>query len=302
MKKQVSLNAQQRVQRNLTCSLLVLIILVACKSAPPPEKPVITPSGAEIKIAPGERETISASSTGASRYKWSLQGDGGISASTGPNIFYTAPNAGGGLAILTVTAYNNQGDSSQNALTINIATIDSVRLERLAIPAGWMCVEGKNPANFIRFESSPNRCFSGADCKRITYRSGAVWGGIYWWPLSCGESGTTQAWARVQQATCGVNLPQMTNLSSIIQLTFWARGERGEEVIEFKIGGADVSPIPGNSTGKVTLSADWRQYQIDLSNMNLTNAVGLFAWIASDMDNPQGATFYLDDIQFKGIR
>jgi hypothetical protein len=88
----------------------------------------------------------------------------------------------------------------------------------------------------------------------------------------------------------------------ITHLTFWVRGERGGEVIECKIGGGDVSPTPGKSTGTITLSRDWAQYQIDLSEINLTNAVGLFLWTATDSNNPQGAVFYLDDIQFKGIR
>ena len=92
------------------------------------------------------------------------------------------------------------------------------------------------------------------------------------------------------------------NFSTVSRLAFWAKGDQGEEIIEFKIGAVDIPPIPGRSLGKVTLARDWKPYEIDLEGMDLTNAVGLFLWVASDVDNPQGAVFYLDDIQFEGVK
>ena len=49
------------------------------------------------------------------------QGDGEISSSSEPAILYTAPDEGGGIAILTVTAYNERGSSSPTSLLVNIA-------------------------------------------------------------------------------------------------------------------------------------------------------------------------------------
>jgi hypothetical protein len=92
------------------------------------------------------------------------------------------------------------------------------------------------------------------------------------------------------------------NLSAVNRLTFWARGDRGGEVIEFRIGTEEVLPIPGRSLGGVTLTSTWDQYGIDLEGIDLTNAIGLFCWIAKDSDNRQGAVFHLDDIQFEGVR
>ena len=274
---------------------------MSCKSTPPPEKPIITPSGPEVKIFPGKKEAIRATSQGATKFRWALQGDGNISSSSVPDIFYISPVKGGGVAILTVFAYNEKGDSSQSSITLNIVSLDSVRLETLAIPAGWIS-GGGNPANYISMGSSPDNCYTGSDCRQIRYRTGGNWGGIYWWPLACGESGTSEAWNRVRNGSCGTNLLEVSNLSEIINLTFWARGRNGNEVIEFKVGGPDINPKPGKSTGKVTLTQDWKQYKIDLKNVNLTNAIGMFVWVASDFDNPQGATFYLDDIQFNGVK
>jgi hypothetical protein len=142
----------------------------------------------------------------------------------------------------------------------------------------------------------------GANCIKLTYRTGGGWGGIYWWPLACGDSGTHEAWERVKSDVCGVNVLQAGNFSAVDSLTFWARGEQGGEVIEFKIGGADVPPMPGRSTGRVSLTSEWQLYSIDLIGKDLTNAAGLFCWIATDANNPDGAVFYLDDIQFEGTR
>jgi hypothetical protein len=36
--------------------------------------------------------------------------------------------------------------------------------------------------------------------------------------------------------------------------------------------------------------------------MDLTKVVGLFLWVAADIDNPDGAVFYLDSIQFEGVK
>jgi hypothetical protein len=264
-----------------------------------PEAPEIEPAG-EITVGVGKKVAVHARATGAIRYEWTLQGDGEISSTTEPAILYTAPEEEGTVAILTVTAYNDQGASPPTSLIVNVAATASVRLESLAIPAGWMSGRG-GPESFISLEASPEDCHTGSDCLQITYRPGGQWGGIYWWPLNCGESGTEEAWSRVRNGTCGTNVLEAGHLSAVSRLAFWARGDKGGEVVEFKIGAVDVSPSPGRSLGRVTLKPTWEQYEIELEGMDLTNAIGLFLWIATDVDNPQGAIFHLDDIQFEGV-
>jgi len=191
--------------------------------------------------------------------------------------------------------------TATSVISITASEIASVRLNDLgAIPAGWMS-GGSNPADFIHLETGTN-CHTGADCLRFGYQSGGDWAGVTWWPLACGETGTAAAWSKLRNGTCGVNVLKMGNLSAVSRLTFWARGERGGEVVEFKVGGADLPPSPGGSTGKVRLESAWKVYTIDLGKMDMTDAAGLFFWIATDADNPQGAVFYLDDIQFEGMR
>ena len=216
----------------------------------------------------------------------------------------TAPEEGGKISILAAFAYNDQGASPPSSLIINVLPITTatVRLDALAIPSGWMS-GGASPEPYISLaRGSEAVCHTEADCLQITYRPGGVWGGIYWWPPACGETGTEEAWNNVTRGACGVNVLETGNLSAVNRLAFWARGDQGGEVIEFKIGAVDILPSPGRSLGKVTLTRTWEQYAIDLEGMDLTNAVGLFLWVASDLDNPEGAVFYLDDIQFEGVR
>ncbi len=269
----------------------------------PPEAPMTEPGG-EITVEPGKKVAVRASAAGANQYQWTLQGDGRISDTQGDAILYTAPEQGDTIAILTVTAHNDGGASPPTSLVINVLPIAAatVPLDALAIPAGWMS-GGTSPANFISLERGNEAiCHTGADCLRISYRPGGVWGGIYWWPLGCGESGTEEAWDQVRQGTCGINVLEAGNLTAANRLTFWAKGDQGGEVVEFKIGAVDILPSPGRSLGRVTLTGTWEQYEIDLEGMDLTNAIGLFLWVASDVDNPEGTVFYLDDIQFEGVK
>lgn len=297
MKKQTGLITQLWVLYVLALALLLGIGLAGCS---PPSAPKTTPEGPEITVSPGDTVAIQVSAGGADRYQWTHQGVGEISATDGPAILYTAPEEAGGKALLIVTAHNDRGASPPTSLTINIAGAVTVQLDALAIPAGWMSGRS-DPEPFIRMETSSD-CHTGANCSQFTYRSGGSWGGIYWWPLICGESGTPDAWNKVRNGTCGVNLLETGNFSAMSRLTFWARGDQGNEVVEFKIGGADVSPAPGRSLGKVALEPTWNQYEIDLEGLDPTNVIGLFCWVATDVDNPQGAVFYLDDVQFEGVK
>jgi hypothetical protein len=313
MNKRTKLATQRWIPYILGLVLLLVVGLVGCtpasESTPPPELPVpeapiIVPEGPEVTVEPGKTISVRASATGADRYEWRLQGKGEISSSTEPTILFTAPEEEGTIAILTVVAHNKQGSSPPTSLTINVPVapvITSISLEALGgIPAGWMS-GGDSPGKFISLEGG-SACYTGSDCLKITYRPGGEWGGIFWWPLNCGGSGTPDAWDRVRNGTCGIDIFKVGNFSAVNRLTFWAQGSQGGEVIEFNVGAADVLPSPGRSLGRVTLKPTWEQYEINLEGTDLTNAIGLFLWTAADVNNPQGAVFYLDDIHFEGVQ
>jgi hypothetical protein len=100
------------------------------------------------------------------------------------------------------------------------------------------------------------------------------------------------------------------DLSGAPQLTFWARGETGREVIEFNMGGVGYRNGRGRRTGKfpdstravrghVRLSTEWRKYTIPLQRRKLHYVLNGFGWAASARFNRRGAVFYLDDIQYE---
>jgi hypothetical protein len=123
-------------------------------------------------------------------------------------------------------------------------------------------------------------------CVKITYTPGNTgWGGIYW-----------------------LNIPndwcEGRNLSSdgYNEIVFYARGERGGELVEFKAG--DVI-CPNNkqqkdsfraTLGNIRLTQNWKKYSIDIKGKNLSNVIGIFCWVASGKANINGLTFYLDDV------
>ena len=52
------------------------------------------------------------------------------------------------------------------------------------------------------------------------------------------------------------------------------------------------------TTGVIMLTTSWQQVTIDLTGQNLPHIIGGFAWVANNGDNPNGATFYLDNIMY----
>lgn len=94
------------------------------------------------------------------------------------------------------------------------------------------------------------------------------------------------------------------NLTGASKLTFWAKGEMGQERIEeFRVGGMGASRMyPDTDTafiGPVLLTNEWKQYTIDLRGKDLSYISGGFSWVANVESNPHHCTFYLDDIRFE---
>jgi hypothetical protein len=153
-------------------------------------------------------------------------------------------------------------------------------------PSGWMGDYGDLKLDMANQEDPAD----GKTCIKIVYsgegRQGLGWAGMYW----------------QEPANNWGNKHGGFNLSGMRRLTFWARGAKGgEEIAEFKIGGIQgMGPDTGVAEiGPVTLSADWKYYVMDLSNIDLSKLSGGFAWSASRTDNPTGMTFYLDEIRFE---
>lgn len=154
------------------------------------------------------------------------------------------------------------------------------------IPSGWM---GDVPdISFI--DTWTDNPHSGSSCIKVVYSNkasnGTRWGGIYW-------QSPANNWGSKKGGF---------DLTGATKLTFWARGENGgERIEEFKLGGiiGDYPDSDAAGIGPVILTKDWKQYTIDLRGKDLSYLSGGFCW-ATNLDvNPDGATFYLDDIVYE---
>lgn len=131
---------------------------------------------------------------------------------------------------------------------------------------------GDNDGKCIRFSWEPRT---------------ASWAGLYW-QAPAGNWGS-QPGRSVIGAT---------------KVTFWAAGENGTEVVEFKAGGVRASNMPYKDSfaatlGAVRLPSIWRRYEINLRAQKLSNVIGAFAWVLHREGNAGKVIFYLDDIRYE---
>jgi hypothetical protein len=154
------------------------------------------------------------------------------------------------------------------------------------IPSGWMGDHGD-----IKFDgASKDDPYLGDSCIKIIYSArgsqGARWAGICW-------QNPANNWGTVDAGF---------DLSKATKLIFWARGAKGgERIEEFKIGGimGEFSDSDIATIGPVILNKDWTQYTIDLKGKDMSYIIGGFCWATNADVNPEGATFYLDEIKYE---
>lgn len=162
---------------------------------------------------------------------------------------------------------------------------DGSSLDNHYIPSGWMGDYGDVKIN-QNYKTNPQ---AGKSCIKIDYTAdasqGARWAGIYW-------QNPANNWGTKDGGF---------DLSGANKLAFWARGkEGGERIEEFKMGGImnKYSDSDSAGIGPVVLTKDWKKYSIDLRGKDLSYIIGGFCW-ATNMDvNPEGATFFLDEIKY----
>lgn len=156
--------------------------------------------------------------------------------------------------------------------------------------SGWMG-DGESGTKYVQLnEACKEDPHSKPTCIKVTYVLGPKgWAGIYWLnkPDNWGDKP-------------GDDLSKV----GYSKITFLVRGEKGGEVVEFKAGGVkDEKKQHKDSfevtTTKVTLEKDWKRHEMKLGGKNLSSVIGVFCWVASGTSNPQGLTFYLDDIQYE---
>ncbi|MGE0609085.1 MAG: glycoside hydrolase family 2 TIM barrel-domain containing protein [Pirellulales bacterium] len=148
-------------------------------------------------------------------------------------------------------------------------------------PSGWMG-NAKGMKVDLKHAGNPH---DGQTCIRIDYKESEGWAGVVW-------QSPADDWG---------DRPGGWNLTGAKQLSFWARGEKGGEVVKFEFGllGKDkrFSDSGSGKTGDQTLTTEWRQHTIDLKGVDLTRIKTGFAWVLEAKGQP--VTFYLDGIEFE---
>lgn len=151
-------------------------------------------------------------------------------------------------------------------------------------PSGWMGDHGD-----IKFTDKHSAGKDGTSI-RVEYtaqgKQGAGWAGMYW-------QNPANNWGSKQGGF---------NLNGSQKMTFMAKGEKGGEVIDqFKMGGisGDYADSGSAALGPVTLTKEWKKYEISLEGQELSSISGGFCWAMNRDQNPKGAIFYVDEIRYE---
>jgi len=170
-----------------------------------------------------------------------------------------------------------------------LAQHDTFNIGKEFIASGWMG-DGEMGTRHLQLdEVSRENPHTGTDCIKVVYTPGPVgWAGIYW-------QNEADNW--------GDQPGENFNRTGYRHLTFWTRGAKGGEVVEFAIGGIEVKGKKYKDSfkaqtrpRKITLHKEWTRYTIGLGSEDLSSVIGGFAWVATASSNHDGLTFYLDDI------
>lgn len=147
-------------------------------------------------------------------------------------------------------------------------------------------------------------------CIKCTFKSvGKNWGGFYF------MNGTLKGKDKEPQPNWGDEPDAGYDLTGASKVTFFARGEKGGERVEFFVGGigwkvdwagnsiVPEKPYPDSfpkiSTGYITLSREWKKYTINIIDKNLTYVLSGFGWVTNANENKfKDITFYIDEIRW----
>jgi len=94
------------------------------------------------------------------------------------------------------------------------------------------------------------------------------------------------------------------DLSAYSKMTFMAKGEQGGEVLDkFFIGGITGQTEEGDSdeasVSPVTLTKEWKKYEISLKGLDMSHIIGGFGFAANADANPSGFTMYVDEVKLE---
>jgi hypothetical protein len=134
-------------------------------------------------------------------------------------------------------------------------------------------------------EKNANKPHKGPTCIKVTFTATTKWGGVFW-------QDPPNDWTGEK--------PGGFNLTGAKKLSFWARGENGGEKLNLGIGGDKGTGKFGNTCkldANFDLTSDWKEYHLDLSNLDLTLVKnGLFITIQA---TGKPVVLYLSEIRYE---
>lgn len=168
-------------------------------------------------------------------------------------------------------------------------------------PSGWMGDFGDLKMNqgWVKSGDKSGKSVDGKaaqpsddTCIQIKYsgerKQGAGWSGIYW-------QHPANNWGDKKGGY---------DLSKYSKMTFIAKGEEGGETIDkFFIGGITGQTEEGDSdtasVSPVTLTKEWKTYEVSLKGLDMSHIIGGFGFAANADSNPNGFTVYVDEVRLE---
>ena len=148
------------------------------------------------------------------------------------------------------------------------------------IPSGYMGDTGSITVN----EASEEDPHAGKTSTRASFNKASGWGGVMY-------QSPANDWGDVAGGY---------DLTGAKKLTLWARGAKGGEVVTFGFGGiGQDKPFfdTASSEKRVTLTDEWKQYEIDLTDLDLSRIKSGFRWVVESSGDP--IAFFIDDVQYE---
>jgi len=151
------------------------------------------------------------------------------------------------------------------------------------VPASWAGDYGD-----IKFDDAwKENVYSESTCIKINYsakcKQKKAWAGIFW--------------NRDMSSSGMIKYPGF-DLKEAQKMIFYIRGEKGGEIIT-EIGLRSTQDSESINIRPRPLSTEWQKYEIELGGKNISDIDIGFYWLAAKEKNPDGCTFFIDDIVYE---
>ncbi len=163
------------------------------------------------------------------------------------------------------------------------------------VPSGWMGDAAEPGHKYVTLAVDRGSPHSSPASDRISYSPGgpAGWAAVAW---------------QYPENNWGDRAGKDLRGGGYREVSIWAKGvpdRRGNlPVVQFKAGGATNPtmrfPASFEVAGDfVTLTAEWKEYILQLTGRDLSNVAAAFVVVMRAQDVDQGVTFFLDDIRYR---